>query len=254
MLNNIRKAYSYYSNLIYFRLLCFFQKKKNSQSLNLIEFIEKINIYDKIIIIASGPSSLKLEPKKENLHIATNSSFKLVQGLPLLYVISDNHFVTKYISNRIKIKNLVGILFRFNTGDTGHYNIFKKVEKYLSISNQKAPEILISNFQSSMSDIAGFEELEDWIKSHFAMPFKQQNSGMLILLIGYFIAFKLKKDIEIYGLDAGVGGKKHFDNKGIVGDSVFKDRVKVNLKKYLDKMYAQNKISVKNYSYFNPNI
>lgn len=58
--------------------------------------------------------------------------------------------------------------------------------------------------------------------------------------------------MEIYGLDLGEGGKRHYNNKGVVGKSVTDDRVKRNVKMYLNYMYKES-LLVKNYSNFNPN-
>ena len=58
--------------------------------------------------------------------------------------------------------------------------------------------------------------------------------------------------LEIYGLDLGIGGATHFDNKGIVGNSVLKDKVKENVEMYLSFMYKEKR-SITNYSNFFPN-
>ena len=247
------KIFHYYYFLFVFYLKLFFIKKNKLTPKSLTSLLKELTEYQKIIIVASGPSSEKLKVNKNDLYIVTNSAYKLVKDASFIYMVSDNHFVTKYLSKGLRSQGLKGVLFRFSTKEFGHYKIYQRVENYLKISKKKIFEILLSDFHSKYSDDTGFNTLESWTQSHFNIPFKQQNSGMLILLTGYFIAHSLKKDMEIYGIDAGVGGLKHFDNKGVIGDSVFKDRVKVNIKNYLDKMYAQNEIIVKNYSNFNSN-
>lgn len=73
------------------------------------------------------------------------------------------------------------------------------------------------------------------------------------MLFGYYLAEKLNVPLEIYGLDLGIGGATHFDNKGIVGNSVLKDGVKENVKMYLSYMYDEKR-DIRNYSNFFPSI
>lgn len=253
MLKRIFRLSNYYRSLLLFYLKYASRQKKFKKPASFSNLLDSIGNPNKIIIVASGPSANKLIPRSDNLYIATNASYKLIGNHPMIYAISDNVFVTKYIATGIPGKGVKGVIFRFNKSDNGHMKIFKKVEKYFRISRSKVPELALTNFQSPISNTIDFEVIEKWTQTHLNMAFKQQNSGMFILLLGYFIANQLRKDIQIYGLDAGVGGIKHFDNKGLIGQSVYEDKVKKNLEHYLKTMYSQKTIKVENFSFFHPN-
>lgn len=72
---------------------------------------------------------------------------------------------------------------------------------------------------------------------------------MFLLLFGYYMATILQLPLEIYGLDLGVGGVIHHNSSFKVGKSVLRERVKENVKMYLNHMY-QHYPDLKNYSNF----
>src|SRR5690606_15092743 len=104
------------------------------------------------------------------------------------------------------------------------------------------------NNQNSKSNFIDFTKFY----SDRNLPVKIQNSGVFLLLLGYYLAVKTNLPLEIYGLDLGIGGNLHFNGNGIVGKSVTDDRVKKNVQIYLDFMYREYGF-IKNYSNFWPN-
>ncbi|WP_310992272.1 hypothetical protein [Aequorivita marina] len=245
-----KRIYSkiYYITILFKKAFTF---KDNEFSTGSIDYlIKKYSAKEKIIIVCNGPSVLTLKEKSnKNLYLVTNKGKELVEHQDFLYYVNDGFFIRKILSRSKFLKFNQEVLFYYNNSEP-HKRGFEYLMKNICLLKNKN-KVFISRELNDANSISNFDTFE---KFYFDrnLPIKIQNSGVFILLFGYFLATRMNLPIEIYGLDLGEGGKRHYDNKGVVGKSVIEDRVKRNVKMYLDYMYKES-LSIKNYSNFNPN-
>jgi hypothetical protein len=107
---------------------------------------------------------------------------------------------------------------------------------------------MISELDTHPVSSNNWKEFQSFYKER-NLPVKIQNSGVFLLLLGYYLAVTYQLPLEIYGLDLGVGGETHFDGKGVIGKSVTNERVKYNVRMYLESMQNEHAAFV-NYSNF----
>lgn len=221
-------------------------KKSDFDNLDLQAIVKKYNGKEKIIVVCSGPSAGKLEVSDGNLYLASNSAYKLVKNQDCLYYVNDGFFLKKILAQSRFLKVNQEVLFFY----------------YENAANLKDQEYLLKNisllehrdkyFISQKVNSSNYNSFVDFYKDK-GLPIKIQNSGVFLLLFGYYLAEKMNVPIEIYGLDLGLGGATHFDNKGIVGNSVLKDGVKDNVKMYLKYMYEHKKDLINHSNFFPSN-
>jgi hypothetical protein len=203
--------------------------------------------FTKIVSVAGGPSTSSLQLNSSSLYITTNDAYQLFKGIPFLFYVNDGFYIKKLLASHSSMLNPgQDLLFWFESTDL-HKPIFKFLESNLYLL--KSYKIyLISNLcdditsQENFSDFYGFFEDKK-------LEVKIQNSGVFLLLFGYYLAEKSKMPFEVYGLDLGIGGTVHFNNKGVVGKSVINDRVKKNVSTYLHSINSSD-LEFKNQSYF----
>ncbi len=222
-----------------------FSVKENAfDSLNIETLEEKYAHKEKIVVVCSGPSTNELITSNNSLYLTTNSAYQLVRNEDCLYYINDGFFIKKILANSRFLKSNQEILFFYYEGAV----------------NLKEQDFLLKNINLIKSKVKFFisrevsqENYDTFINFYKdqGLPIKIQNSGVFLLLFGYFLATKMNLPLEIYGLDLGIGGATHFDKKGIVGKSVLKEGVKENVKMYLSYMYNQ-KEDIINHSHFFP--
>lgn len=201
----------------------------------------------KIVVVASGPSANEVVLNEDSLYIVTNSGYRLVKDFDYLYYINDGFYVKKVLAiGDYFLKDTQEIIFYYQNSEL-HKKGYCFLNEHLTKLSKKS-KYMISELDSHS------ESLENW--NHFSgfysqrnLPIKIQNSGVFILLFGYFLAVEMGLPIEVYGLDLGIGGVKHFDNKGVVGQSIINDRVRSNVKMYLDFM-EQEYADFLNFSYY----
>lgn len=228
---------------IYFKSL-FVLNGFNSEISNLDEIFKKYSDIEKIVIVCSGPSANKLTLSKKNLYLITNSAYTLVRGHNFLYCLNDRFFIKKILSDSSFLKNNQELVFFAN--NTNYDTVGQKyLIKNISLLNNKKKYFISSTIGNN-----NYKLFSDFYMKR-NLPIKIQNSGVFMLLFGYFLSNEIKVPLEIYGLDCGIGGDIHFDKKGIVGTSVIKERVKHNVKMYLSYMYKE-KLEISNFSHFYP--
>lgn len=125
------------------------------------------------------------------------------------------------------------------------YNHFFELEKF---------NLYISDYRINMNNsITNYNKIHEFYYNRKINIEKFYNSGVFLVLLGYYLSNKMDKPIEIYGLDIGVGGKFHFDNSKSLNLTVLKDEVKEYTRSILNVLYNEsNKIS--NYSNFYGNM
>lgn len=201
----------------------------------------------KIVVLASGPSANEVELDEDTLYIVTNSGYRLVKDFDYLYFINDGFYVKKVLAiGNYFLKDTQEIIFFYQNSEL-HKKGFCFLKKHLTKISKKN-KYMISELDSQSASLENWNHFSGFYKQR-NLPIKIQNSGVFLLLLGYFLAIEMKLPIEVYGLDLGVGGVKHFDNKGVAGKSVTNDRVRSNVKMYLDFMIQEHTEFV-NFSYF----
>ncbi len=230
----------------------FFPKKKFQKQYFIDDFINKYKDKKRIVVFCSGPSANKAIAENKNLYIATNDGYKFVvdNDLDFLFFLNDQYYINKNLIRGHKYLKNDQLIVLFYT----HTDLHKKAWFYLKNKMWMFGDKTFISFSDLMTGVpkTNYESLFAFYKDN-GLPLKSQNSGMFILLLGYYIAVKLDKPIDIYGLDLGLGGNLHYDKKGLVTKSISRDRVKVNTKMYLDYMYNHHQ-DIKNYSNFYGNM
>ena len=241
----------FYLAKIYFKRLLFFFSNKAYAVQLVDDLLETYSAKKKIVVLCNGPSANLCEPKENALYLVTNSGKRLVENYDYLFYLNDPLYVQRVLSNPNFLDDHAPILFYYN-----HTELHKKNLNFLIRHIALLKKKKLYFLSSELKNVASLKNFEQFIAFYEekSLKVKVQNSGMFILLFGYYMAQKLNLPLEIYGLDMGEGGKRHFDGKGIIGSSVTEERIKKNVKLYLDFMYSEYSKKIQNHSYFNSNL
>lgn len=224
--------------------------KKNNKPvfLNLDDLAKQLVNKTTVCVVCSGPSAKALIPNKDDYYLVTNDSFKLVENYDFLYYVYDGYFFSRFLANHPYSKNHKNNIFFYRQEDKLHLESLKYFRRHSNLLNNN--NYLISDFQTDFNyGNTNYNKFIDFLKHH-KLPVKFQNSGIFLLLFGFYLALTNNKKLEIYGLDLGMGGKVHFNNAGHVGKSVTSDRVKKNTQIQLDIIYNILNKDVTNHSFF----
>ena len=240
-----------YALKIFFKKL--FVKTETDNSFFELKNLEKDLVdKDEICVLASGPSSNKLNPSKNAFYLVTNDSYRLVMNYDFLYYVNDGFFYRRFIANIPLCKKHQKSLFMYRKEDSLHQSSFQFFKETIGLVKEH-DKLLLTNFKNDFnSSNENFKIVFDFLRQN-SCPIKIQNSGVFLLLFGFYLAETYKLKLSIYGLDLGVGGKIHFERGGHVGKSITNDRVKANTLKQLELMYDKMGERIKNYSNFNSN-
>ena len=237
--------------LIFIKNLLRYKTKHTAEIKSITDLYNQYAWVSKIVVLCNGPSANLFEPSNDVLYLVTNSGDKLVADLHFLYYVNDPLYIQRLLADDRFLKARTGIVFYYN--DTGlHRRNMGYLIKNFDMIRQKTIYFISALLPNPLAQ-DNFDKFISFY-SNRDLSVKVQNSGMFILLFGYFIAHHLKLPLEIYGLDMGEGGRVHFDGKGIIGNSVTDERVKKNIRRYLDFIYKEYDGKVKNYSYFYSNL
>lgn len=218
---------------------------------NISKLQREIKDKESIVVVCSGPSAAKLEANYRNFFLTTNESYRLVENFNFLYYVNDGFVFKKFLARAPFCRSHDKTIYFYRREDKLHEYGFKYFISNLRLL--KNTNFLLSNFDCSIPfSNSNYTDFLSTLKKN-DVPIKIQNSGIFLLLFGFYLAIKFDKKLEIYGLDLGVGGKKYFYKGGVIGKSVMRDKVKANTKRQLDIMYKIMDDKIKNYSYFNPN-
>ncbi len=216
------------------------------------EWVHRLPQYEKVVTIAGGPSAVNVKRSSRYLHVATNASFELVDGFPYVYFLSDGFYVYRYLKKGLPENNWLGTIVREEvcSGSEAVKQVTRDIMAYKKRFKRTQPEMLATDFQDKGAFRDNYEELENFIREHLGMKFKQFNSGFGLVQIAYYLAVKRQVPLEIYGLDAGLGGLVHFDGTEIKSKAVSGDRVRNKLAILLQSLNEQKSVEVINHSYF----
>lgn len=223
-------------------------RKPVFESRHISDILEKYKNKKKIVVLASGPSANRMTKDTDSLYLITNTGNRIVGDIDFLYYLNDEFYIKRALAKPSIIKQQE-VLF-FYTDSKQHKSGLDYLLKYLRFFKGKKLYFLTRNIDDEVS-VNNYNDFEDFYLRR-NLPVKIQNSGMFLLLFGYYMAYNMNLPLEIYGIDLGIGGIVHFDKKGYFGDSVTRDRVKENVKMYLDFMNSEYEGNIRNYSNFNP--
>lgn len=238
-----------YSLNIFVKNFFWTKRKKEVSVFPINDLIEKYSNYKKIVVLCNGPSANNVEIHLDHLYLITNNGIDLMDKGDFLYYVNDGFYIRKILSQNKFTRKEQKLLFYYDNS-----LLHKEGLKYLMSQVYLLREKKLFFISSELNNPNSKSNFIDFTKfySDRNLPVKIQNSGIFLLLLGYYLAVKTNLPLEIYGLDLGVGGNLHFNGKGIVGKSVTDDRVKKNVQIYLDFMYKEYNF-IKNYSNFWPN-
>lgn len=231
--------------IIHLRSFLSFGHKK-SKTYKIESLFDKYQSKKKIVICCNGPSASDVNFNSDNLYLTTNSGYLIMKDHDFLFYINDPFYLKKTLATDfLFLKINQEILLYFDDSEL-HKNSFSFFHRFDHVLKRLKTFYISDRLdQCSATNYLDFHTFY----SERNLPIKIQNSGVFLLLFGYYMAFVMDLPLEIYGLDLGLGGAVHFNNKGLVGESVLKERVKINVKMYLDYMYSEKK-SIDNFSNF----
>ena len=230
----------------------FYRKNVVKMNNSLSELLEEYKGKEKIVVFCSGPSAKKAQINADYLYLVTNNGYKpmLKEDVDYLLFLNDQFCVDRILANNAFYKENQKILFYYNNSEL-HLNGWNYLKDKLHLLAGK-PLYFFLNQSKYPTALKNYKEFNEFYRNK-NLEVKIQNSGMFLLLLGFYFADQLNVPLEIYGLDLGVGGNVHFDSMDSAGESVTRDRVKINVKMYLDFIYT-NHFDVKNYSNFFGNL
>lgn len=222
---------------------------KKKDKLNMLSF-EDVHAYaknfKKIVVLASGPSAANVMVDSDALYLVTNDSFKLVANKNYIYYVNDGFFLKRLLlKNNISKKAILSVYW--DTRNPKHhwgFNFFQTHNVLLGKTNT----FYVSDFLKGQATI-NLNEVVNFFKGD-NKSFKIFNSGVFLLLMGYYLSKVNSLPLHIYGLDLGEGGLRHFNKTGVVGKSVTNDKMKNYVGEFLDEIYKAKQIEVTNFSFF----
>lgn len=240
-----------YRLIVLYKRIVFSRKSVNLNN-PISKLLKEYQHKKKIVVFASGPSAKKAEINPDHLYLVTNNGYKpmIKKNVDYLLYLNDLYCVNRILADNSFYSSDQTIIFYYSDSDL-HIKGWNYVKNKLYLLNEKNLIFLLKN-ESYSDALKNFMDFEKFFKDR-NLPVKIQNSGMFLLLLGFYMATKLNLPLEIYGLDLGIGGNIHFDSSESPGKSVTRNRVKENTSNYLDFIY-QNHFDVRNYSNFYGNL
>ena len=222
--------------------------------IDIIKNLNQLN-FDRLVVVASGPSARNVKLSDNCLYLCTNNSIDIVKKQKFIYFIQDKYIVLRYLKFFKPNAQWQGTFCLVNNNDfEGNKKVYEYVSKYLKKYSRSKGEYLISDFNKTSLANTWFEELNSFLEKEFDYKFESLNSGFSLLILSVYIAFILDKPLEVYGLDFGYGGKEYFDGKQInEKHCAYEKKNIIKMDKFIDRLYKNKKIKVKNYSFYRPN-
>lgn len=217
----------------------------------LIDYLE-IEKYNKIVVVASGPSATKMKKDGRNIYFSCNDSLRLVQDLQHVYMLYDMFYLTRYLKTFEGGSGWKGSIFWYNFNNPHSLKIYKLTRKYLDHFSRKRREFLITNKSEEELEPL-YRQVEDLLQEVFDYRHYRVNSGFNTLVFAALLARLEDKPLEIYGLDMGIGGDTYFDKRSPLGRSVKSEKNRELVAVFLNKLY-KSKVETKNFSNYMGNV
>ena len=230
---------------------------KYLMDVNSFKLHELVRKFNKLIVIASGPSAKKLQLDSNSLCITTNSSYLILdENSNFIHIIKDLNYLRKFLMFGLKYKP-VAVIIDVNTHSNGKglgAKAIKLVNKYYGRRKYDYPVVVTDNENILKINKKNYRnDLSEFMAKH-KISRKGSNSGELIYAYGVWLSFLNQiKTLEIYGIDAGEGGQVHFDGRTTAKNHVaFRDKQKKAMGDFFEE--CQSKFNhIKNYSNFKNN-
>jgi len=235
-------------------LLNFLPKKDLNNKFDINKTVKQ---YDKLIVLASGPSAKKCNLNTNSLFITTNSSYLILnEKNSFIHIIKDLGYLYKFLMFGLKYRPKA-VIIDINTHSNGKgmgATSIKLVNKFLGrikynypvlvTDNENIISINKKNYRNSVTDFLIKNSLSTW----------NSNSGELIYKYGLWLSVLNSKEMLVYGIDAGEGGNRHFDGRSTANNHVaFRDENKKRMGDFFET--CQKKFShIYNYSNFKNNV
>ncbi|WP_147678606.1 hypothetical protein [Algibacter pacificus] len=217
---------------------------------SIVNYLE-VEKYKSIVIVATGPSSRSLNYNKENLYFCTNRALYLMKNMPFVYLVNDGYCLVKYLKKFKSPSNWKGTFFwYFTTKTRKNSREFDLLNTYIKTKTRSKKEAIITNTNEHHVLNHIHNELIDFLKKELEINFFGVNSGYVLLVFTYIIAYYGKKPIEIYGLDLGEKEEAYFNKTVELGKTIKSDFTKKHFKQFYDVIYNNDKINVINHSFF----
>lgn len=218
---------------------------------DIIKYFE-IEKYNKIVVVASGPSASKLTKEQGNIYFSCNDSLRLVQDLNHVYMLYDMFYLTRYLKIFQGGSGWKGSIFWYNFNNPHSHKIYKTTRKYLSQYSRRKREFLITN--KSEEDLEPlYYEIETLLGEAFDYRHYRVNSGFNTAVFAALLAYLTNKPLEVYGLDMGIGGDAYFNKTSPLGRSVKSEKNRELVAVFLNKLY-KSKVEIRNFSNFQGNV
>lgn len=218
---------------------------------DLIECLE-IEKYNKIVVVASGPSASKIKKEQGNIYFSCNDSLRLVQNLNHVYMLYDMFYLTRYLKTFQGGSGWKGSIFWYNFNNPHSHKIYKITRKYLKQYSRSKREFLVTN--KSEEDLQPlYFEVEALLQEVFDYRHYRVNSGFNTLVFAALLAYLVDKPLEVFGLDMGIGGDAYFNKNSPLGRSVKSEKNRELVAVFLNKLY-NSKVQTKNFSNFKGNV
>lgn len=207
--------------------------------------------FEKIVVVASGPTAKQMIKCENNLYISTNNAILLTKDVPFIYIVNDSYYLMRYLKTFIGPKKWLGTIFwYFSTPSMLRNKSHLKLIQYLETKRRNKEEILITNSDDSVAQSDLHREINGYLKKTIDFDFYGVNSGFVAVVIGFVLSHYSSKPMEIYGLDMGLKGGGYFNSGQELGKSINSDSSKSVVSDFLNKIYYLNGYSVSNFSYF----
>lgn len=226
---------------------------KGIESLKDIVAYLNIDAFEKLVIVASGPSSRNIEFSDKALYFATNDAMKLVKDHNFVYLVNESFYRLRYLKTFVGKENWKGTFFWFaSTRDNLKASGTQLLLKYIKLKHRTKKEFLITNTEDCPL-LPVHKEITEFLKTELDIKYYGVNSGYVMLVLVYCMAYISNKPVEIFGLDLGEKEEGYFDKKVEIGKSVKGDKAKEVVGTFLTKVYKRE-VPVINHSYFMQNV
>lgn len=218
---------------------------------DLIEYLG-IKNYNKLVVVASGPSATKIKDEQGSLFFSCNDALRLVQEFDHVYMLYDMFYLTRYLKTFKGGGGWKGSIFWYNYNNPHSHKIYKFTRNYLMHYSRRRREFLITNKNEEDLE-AMYYEVETLLQEAFDYSHYRVNSGFNTLVFAALLAYLVDKPLEVYGLDMGIGGDEYFNKRSPLGRSVKSEKNRELVGVFLSKLY-KSKVEIKNFSNFKGNV
>lgn len=245
--------------LPYIHFLIFFLRIKKRKHIESDDITSIVSQFDFISILGSGPSLNNCEIFSNTIYFTTNSSYLyLNKETSFIHFIKDYGYLKKFLMFGLKYdpKLVVIEIYTHSDGQGFGRKSLELLNMFFGRIKFKYPVVISNNENLIKINSENYYNLRvNWL-ANFNIKNPDSNSGLMLYGYGLWLSnLKMKNMIlNIYGLDAGEGGKKYYNNLKTPKNHVaMRDKNKIEMGDFIDNCYKKFN-NINNYSYFKNNI